>query len=689
MGTTNRIINMAAGTSANDAVNYSQVMLRNGVNSATANIPLGGFKLTGVGLAVDPNDATSKTFVDDANTAQTTAITTAYTSADTAQTTAITTAYTAADALKLNLSGGNMTGAITSSLVQPLNFTNSTGPVICRLSAGNTTVTQLASIQMCSNSAGIIDFQDNLNLTKAKIQYTYGTPGAISLIVGGAQVLSASDTTLTCGMINMQNNRIFGLAATPTTDQDAVPRLFMQNAIATETTARIAGDASGTAALTAEVNSRVASVAAEATTRASEDALRLKLDGTSTMSGPLNLGSQRLTNLATSTTGSDACRSDEVLLLNGTRQMAGSINAGGFKVANAAYGSAGSADLCTVAQMEAGLGLCLKLNGSNTMTATLPVGSHLISGVLEPTLPDHASNKSYTDAADGLRMRINGSTPMTGALDMSSNKVISVGTPTANFDAVTKLYTDTKAYLRTSATSNGTFTVSDPLSTKTVMALRNISASGETYLQMEGATNLITAASATTGIVTSGFALSPTAFQYFTGTTPVGNARFAYDAGEFSINGNLSVSGGVILRDTWQAGETVQSVRKSPAFSQSLDNESCTVAEGNVSLINTSMTVTSGNHIVVRCTFQVSAEGSGNDHFRIVFEYGSTPSTVTFDYYLGSPASNRPRICTQEYCFLAPNSGAKTILVRLYNDSNDTLSILDTNWSFYVKEIKA
>jgi hypothetical protein len=109
-----------------------------------------------------------------------------------------------------------------------------------------------------------------------------------------------------------------------------------------------------------------------------------------------------------------------------------------------------------------------------------------------------------------------------------------------------------------------------------------------------------------------------------------------------------------------------------------------------VPLISTSMSVTAGNYIVVTATFECSSTGGGgDDHFRIVYEYGTTPTTVTWNYNLGAPTNFRNRVCTQEYCFLAPNTNTRTILARLYNDGDDTMTINDTNWSFVVREIKA
>jgi hypothetical protein len=188
-----------------------------------------------------------------ANTAQTTAITAAYVAANTAQTTAITAAYiaadtvvtnayVAADALKLSLTGGTMTGTIVSnSITNPFNFFNSSTPVTGRMSAGNAAVTNACTLQMCSNSASILDFQSNTNATKAQIKYTYGTPGTLNMLVNGVTALSTTDTTCTFGVpLAMSTKKITGLLTGAAASTDAANVAQMEAADLVVTNAYIA-----------------------------------------------------------------------------------------------------------------------------------------------------------------------------------------------------------------------------------------------------------------------------------------------------------------------------------------------------------------------------------------------------------------------------------------------------------------
>ena len=697
------------GTQITSARNLSMGTTNRIVNLST---PTGG------------SDAATKDYVDNANTAQTTAITTGYTTADTTLSTALTsaytsadntlsttltTAYTSADALKLNLSGGNITGAITSNIVQPLNFSNSAGPVQLRMSAGNSTVTQLATIQMCSNSAGIIDFQDNTNTTKAKIQYTAGTPGSISLIVGGSQVLSASDTTLSCGLINMQQNRIFNLAPTPTTDQDAVPRLYMQNADGVVA-------ANATAALTVEVNARVAAVGAEASTRASQDA--------AVLASSLQKSGGTMTGSITFASGNINMGSGYIGLLNGV-SATDAVNKQQMDAADATVASNASSALTT--------GLLLKLDKSGSSpltitgvqnslnitntggtlntnftagTAAAPQSYYQIMTSNVQSLLDFRGNDGvqraflrYLYGAPGaLELSVNNTLLLSVApaainmyqtLNMNNTRVIGAADGTGLTDLVTLSQLNTKTYFRTSATSNGTLVISDPLSNKTVVAVTNTAAFSETVLQMQGTTNLITAGNASTGAVTSGFSLLPTSLQYFVGSTPTGNAKWSYDAGVFTINGRLDVAGGVIGRDTWASGETKQKKFLAPARGDGLANSTCTKLQGNVVVISTTMTVVANNFVYVKGSFNLSATADANDKFRMVAQFSSL-TDITFTNAFPTVAGFRERSYTFKACFKPLTSGSKTIQWRLYNDTDvDTIDIDTTNWLMSISEVKA
>ena len=694
MGTTNRIVNLSPGTTVNDAVNFGQSMLRSGVNASLADQPMGGFKITGLGSPSVGTDAASKNYVD---------------TADTTLSTALTNAYTSADALKLNLTGGNITGAITSSIVQPLNFMNSTGPVQVRLSAGTSSVIQLATIQMCSNSAGIIDFQGNDNITKAKIQYTYGTPGAISLIVGGSQVLSASDTTLACGLINMQQNRIFNLAPTPTTDQDAVPRLYMANADSVVA-------ANATAALTVEVNARVAAIGAEASTRAAQDAAVLassvqKSGGTMTGSltfsgGNINMGTGYI-GLQNGVSATDAVNKQQMEAGDATvASNASSALTTGLALKLDKYGSS-PLTINGVQNAFNATNTGGTLNTNYTAgTAAAPQSYYQIMTSNVQSLLDFRGNDGvqraffrYLYGAPGaLELSVNNTLLLSVApstinmyqtLNMNNTKVQGAADATALTDLVTLSQLNTKTYLRTSATSNGTLVISDPLSNKTVVAVTNTAAFSETILQMQGTTNLITAGNASTGAVTSGFSLLPTSLQYFVGSTPTGNAKWSYDAGVFTINGRLDVAGGVIGRDTWASGETKQKKFLAPARGDGLVNSTCTKLQGNVVVISTSMTVVANNFVYVKGSFNLSATADANDKFRMVAQFSSL-TDMTFTNAFPTVAGFRERSYTFKACFKPLTSGSKTIQWRLYNDTDvDTIDIDTTNWLMSVSEVKA
>jgi hypothetical protein len=93
----NRIINVADGTGANDATNLSQLNTKlnlNGTNSMTANLNVGGNRIFGLADATNPNNATTKQQMD------------------------------TADALKLNLAGGTMTGNLDMGINDIINVDN-------------------------------------------------------------------------------------------------------------------------------------------------------------------------------------------------------------------------------------------------------------------------------------------------------------------------------------------------------------------------------------------------------------------------------------------------------------------------------------------------------------------------------------------------------------------------------------
>ena len=78
----------------------------------------------------------------------------------------------------------------------------------------------------------------------------------------------------------------------------------------------------------------------------------------------------------------------------------------------------------------------LVVNGTVDFTSTA------LLNVSDPTAPQHASTKIYTDTADALKLNLAGGT-MSGDITMGGNTVTGLGTPIADSDAATKGFVDT------------------------------------------------------------------------------------------------------------------------------------------------------------------------------------------------------------------------------------------------------
>ena len=816
MANTNRITNLSAGTGTNDAVNYGQTMLRNGANAATADIPMGGFKLTGLAygvagtdaatvaqLTASPyfylplaggtmsgniamggfsvtdlptpsadNDAARKKYVDDQDalklnltggtltggfTVNTGAVdnlvrvassnssaiyftdlsltmkaavlyfeptnvldfklgstllqthsTTKCTfyfpiamssknitglaagaagsteAANVAQMEAadlvVTNAYVAADALKLSLTGGTMTGTISATTVTtPFDFSNPNGTIVAKLSAGNVSVTNACTFQMNSNAESVLEFRNNANATKAQFKYLYGTPGSLNMLVNAVAALSTTDTLATFGVpVAMSSKKITGLLAGAATTTDAANVAQMEAADLVVTNAFIAADN-----------------------------LRVRHDGSTAMTGSLNMNSNSVNNVVNvrSPTATDLVlgrtgtgteiqiKATEILIGKDITMSGANINMGTGYIGLQA--GVQPTDAVNKGQLDgAGTALTTAYIAADAVVTNNSVqkAGSIMTGTLTINNIQTFIQATHTAASSVMTMQ-GGSSAVPNATHIQMKMGTLGGLEFWDYSGVRMGYmrydvqnTPDQIDFNVSGVSPlklqaAAVICSQPLamSTKQITGLQTGSATDHAVNkgQMDTA---------------DGLRLRHDGTVAMTGALSMGNFRI----------GNLSpaltnldavnyqqIAQSSIPLTAWRSGETIQTVRKSPAFSQNLTNTSCTVATAQVPLISTSMAVTSGNYIVVTATFECSSTGGGgDDHFRIVYEYGTTPTTVTWNYNLGAPTNFRNRVCTQEYCFLVPNTGTKTILARLYNDGDDTMTINDTNWSFVVQHIQ-
>lgn len=193
------------------------------------------------------------------------------------------------------------------------------------------------------------------------------------------------------------------------------------------------------------------------------DGRKLPLSG-GTMIGPLDMGNQPITGLATPIGVADAVRKQYVddaiasLLSEITAELEGFLPlSGGIMVGDINMNAHGIHNLVDPAAdgdgtnkkyvdgLIAGLASkYLSLSGG-TLSGDLSLGSHRITGLSEPNLGTDAATKTYVDGAIDRAPYLNtsGTTPMAGNLNMANHGITNLLDPASPQDATTKHYVDT------------------------------------------------------------------------------------------------------------------------------------------------------------------------------------------------------------------------------------------------------
>ena len=150
-----------------------------------------------------------------------------------------------------------------------------------------------------------------------------------------------------------------------------------------------------------------------------------RLDQMAAPTGSVSLNSQKITNLATPTSNTDASTKLYVdtqinNLIDGAPSTLDTLN----EIAAALADTANFSDTVV-------------LKAGSTMTGNLAMGTNKVTGLGTPTSNTDAATKAYADTM----LPLAGGT-MTGAIAMGTNKITGLGTPTSNTDAATKAYAD-------------------------------------------------------------------------------------------------------------------------------------------------------------------------------------------------------------------------------------------------------
>lgn len=143
------------------------------------------------------------------------------------------------------------------------------------------------------------------------------------------------------------------------------------------------------------------------------DNRKLNIDGSTPMTGNLNVNNHKLINLAEPTNNSDGCTKH--------------------------YTDVAFQEL--ESEMSTALANYLPLKGG-TMVGAVDMGTYKISNIGSPTADTDVTSKQYVDNANAQNLKLSGVTPMAGDLNMANHAITNLSTPVNPQDGVNKQYVD-------------------------------------------------------------------------------------------------------------------------------------------------------------------------------------------------------------------------------------------------------
>lgn len=172
------------------------------------------------------------------------------------------------------------------------------------------------------------------------------------------------------------------------------------------------------------------------------DAQLVPRNGSRSMTGNLDMGEFRVTELAEPTATNDATTKNYVDVLaatrlprNGSAPMTGALDLGGFKAVNLALPTVGTdaaSKAYVDANRDAAVALLVARDGSRPFTASQDFGGFRLLNVATPTVNSDGATKGYVDAARDAAvlqlLPLNGARPMTGSLNAGGFRVTNLPT---------------------------------------------------------------------------------------------------------------------------------------------------------------------------------------------------------------------------------------------------------------------